>query len=242
MKKISNGFRPALLTAGGMLMMALLFSACKKSLDNGNTAVPVAGLMGFNLSPDKAAVALTISGSRLTNEPLGYTSYTGYYQNIYPGTREIAAYDYYSGDSAFARATGNFETNKLYSAFILGTNGNYRNLIVKDGVDSLLASSGKASVRYINAIADSSKPVVTLTSAGTDISNSNVSYAPVSAFTGVAPGDLVVKVANDSTIAANRTITVEQGKVYTILLVGVPGSTDENKKVQVRFITNGTTQ
>lgn len=242
MKKIRNGFRPALLAAGGMLMMALLFSACKKSLDDGNTTVPVAGLMGFNLSPDKASIALTISGSSLINAPLGYTSFTGYYQNIYPGTREVAAYDYNNADSAFARATENFEANKLYSVFTLGANGNYRNLIVKDELDSLAATTGKAYVRYVNAIADSSKPVVTLTSAGTDISNSNVSYAAVSAFTGVTPGDLAIKLSNDSSIAATRTITVEKGKVYTVLLVGIPGSTDENKKVQIKFITNGTVQ
>ncbi len=240
MNKIKNSFRPGLIIAGGVLLMTLLFSACKKSLDN-NTNIPVAGLMGFNLSTDKPSVGLAISGSSLTNAPLGYSSFTGLYQNIYPGSRAVSAFNYYSSDSAFATATENFEVNKYYSVFVLGANGNYRNLIVKDELDSLAATTGQAYVRYINAIADSSKPAVTLTAAGTDISNSNASYATVSAFTGINPGDLTIKVSNDSTISATRTITVEKGKVYTILLIGVPGSTDAEKKVQVKFIINGTT-
>ena len=241
MKTFQKAVRPGLIVAGGLLLITLLFTACKKSVDDNNTNIPVAGLMGFNLSPDKPSVGLAIAGSSLTNAPLGYSSFTGFYQNIYPGSREVSAFDYYSSDSAFATATGNFEANKYYSVFVLGANGNYRNLIVQDELDSMAATTGLAYVRYINAIADSSKPAVTLTAGGTDLSSSNTAYATVSAFTGITPGELTVKVSNDSTISTNRTITVEKGKVYTILLIGVPGSVDADKKVQIRFVTNGST-
>jgi len=240
MKKIRNAVRPGLLVAGSMVLMMLLFSACKKSLDDNNSTVPVAGLMGFNLSTDKPSVGLAIAGSNLTNAPLAYSSFTGYYQNIYPGTREVAAYDFYHADTAFAKASANFEANKVYSVFTVGANGNYANVIVKDELDSLAATTGLAYVRYINAIPDSSKPAVTLTAAGTDVSNTNAAYGSVSAFTGINPGDLTIKISNDSTISATRTISVEKGKVYTILLIGMPGSTDADKRVQVKFISNGT--
>ncbi len=241
MKKFCNAVRPGMIAAGGLLMMGLLFSACKKSPDDNSPAVPVAALMGFNLSTDKPAVGLAIANSSLTNAPLGYSSFTGGYQNIYPGSRAISAFDFYTSDSGFATATANFEAKKFYSVFVLGANGHYQNVIVKDELDSLAATSGLAYVRYINAVADSSKPAVTLNVAGTDVSSINTSYGTVSAFTGINPGDLAIKISNDSTISANRTIQVEKGKVYTILLVGVPGSTDADKKVQIRFITNGTT-
>lgn len=162
MKKFRNAIRPGLIAAGGMLMMTLLFSACKKSQDENITATPVAALMGFNLSTDKPAVGLAIANSNLTSAPLGYSSFTGGYQNIYPGSRAVSAFDYYSSDSAFATATENFEANKYYSVFVVGANGNYRNVIVKDELDSLAATSGLAYVRYINAVADSSKPAVSL--------------------------------------------------------------------------------
>ncbi|MEP7143114.1 MAG: DUF4397 domain-containing protein [Ferruginibacter sp.] len=239
MKKGLRSVRFSRLALAGIILMALSFSACKKSLDvNNNT--PAAALMAFNLAPDKAAVGIAIGGNNLTNIPLGYTSYTGAYLNIYPGTREVASYDYNSNDSAFAIVTQNFELNKYYSVFTLGANGTYRNVVVNDGLESLSDSSGKAFVRYINAIPDSTNPVVTITANGTDLTNNSTSFATVSGFTGIAPGDITIKVANGTNISANRTITLEKGKVYTVLVVGIPGNADPAKLVQIKYITNGT--
>ncbi|MEJ7588305.1 MAG: hypothetical protein WKI04_12160 [Ferruginibacter sp.] len=112
MKKIRNSFRLGLWVFGGIVAMTLLFSACKKNLDvNDNT--PVAALMAFNLAPDKSGVGIALSGRNLTNLPLNYTSYTGTYLNIFPGSREVASYEY-GADSPFAKITQNFEMNKYY--------------------------------------------------------------------------------------------------------------------------------
>ena len=240
MKKKFGSFRSTLLTAGSIFLLAILFSACKKDSDiNNNTAA--AGLMGFNLAPDKASIGLALSGSSLTNVPLNFTSYTGLYQTIFPGSREVAAYDFGSS-TAFATTTQNFEAKKYYSVFTIGNNGTYANLVVEDKLDTLSAAAGQAYVRYVNAIPDSTKPAVTLTASGTDVSNSNAAYASVSEFLGVNPGDIMIKVANGSNISASRTITLEKNKVYTVLLVGVPGATDTAKQVQIKFISNGTIQ
>ncbi|MEJ7588304.1 MAG: DUF4397 domain-containing protein [Ferruginibacter sp.] len=123
----------------------------------------------------------------------------------------------------------------------MGANGTYRNVIVNDDLDTLSAAGGQAFVRYINAIPDSSKPLITLTANGAELSNRSEAFGNVSSFSGVNPGDITIKVANGTTIAANPTITLEKGKIYTILLVGLPGSVDPAKAVQVKFITNGTT-
>jgi len=240
MKKKFGSFRSTLLTAGSILLLAILFSACKKDPDvNSNT--PVAGLMGFNLAPDKASIGLALSGSSLTNVPLNFTSYTGLYQTIFPGSREVAAYDF-GASTPFATTTQNFEAKKYYSVFTLGNNGTYANLVVEDKLDTLSAATGQAYVRYVNAIPDSTKPSVTLTASGTDVSNNNAAYASVSEFLGVNPGDITIKIANGSNISASRTITLEKNKVYTVLLVGVPGSTETAKQVQIKFISNGTIQ
>ncbi len=237
MKKTPRTIRFSFLFVSAFALIALSFSACKKSTDfNNNT--PVSALMTFNLAPDKTAVGVAISGSVLTTTPLNYTSYTGVYQTIFPGSREVTAYDF-GGGNTFATVNQNFEATKYYSAFVLGANGTYSNLVVKDELDTLSATSGQAYVRFINAIPDSTKPNVTLTANGTDLSNSSTAYATVSSFTGVNPGDITIKVNNGTTISANRTITVEKGKVYTILLVGIPGSAEPAKIVQIKYITNG---
>ena len=113
MKKNKNSIRTGLFSFGAVFMMMFLFTACRKSSDNNNTITPVAGLLSLNLAPDRPSVGLAISGSLLTGAPLSYSSFTGYYQNIYPGSREVAACNFYGGDSAFASATATFEQNKL---------------------------------------------------------------------------------------------------------------------------------
>lgn len=230
-----NGFLFVLIA-----LLTLTFSACKKTLDTG-TNVSSSGLMAFNLVADKPSLGFAISGNNLTNIPLSYTSYTGAYLPIYPGNREVEAYDF-SNDSSIAKATGMFEPNKFYSVFALGNNGTYNNLIVNDNLDKLDSTSSpdKAYVRYINAIPDSSKPTVTVTSGGSDVINNNASFASVSDFVGVTPGDVSFNVSNENTISANRTITLEKGKAYTVLLVGLPATTDTSMAVKIKFIVNGT--
>ena len=81
-----------------------------------------------------------------------------------------------------------FEKDKYYSVFVVGANGNYKNVVTQDSYDSLTASSGKAYVRYINAVPDLSAPRVTITSNGSNVSNNIASFGQVSQFIAVTPG------------------------------------------------------
>ena len=195
--------------------------------------------MAFNLIPDKESVKFAISGNNLTQFPLPYTNYTGTYQPIYVGNRDVVSYDFNSGNT-LATTSQLFADSAYYSVFAVGVNGNYKNLIVKDNLDSLSSATGQAYVRYVNAIADSTQqPLVTVSAGGTNLFSNNAPFATVSDFKGVAPGDVSIKVTNESAINSSRSITVEQGKIYTILLVGIPGQTDSTKAVQIKFIQNG---
>jgi hypothetical protein len=226
----------SILLAGFLLLTFFLFSACKKSLDT-FTQPPGAGLMAFNLVPDKQAVEVTIGGNSLTN-PLAYTNYTGTYRSVYVGNRDVMAYDVYSG-ATLATTNQLFQDSAYYSLFVLGANGNYKNLIVKDSLENLASTTGEAFVRYVNAIPDSVKqPLVTISSNGTDVFKNNAPFASVSNFKAITPGNVSVQV-NDESINSSRTIAIEQGKVYTILLVGIPQTTDSTKAVQIKFIQNG---
>ncbi|MEP6595880.1 MAG: DUF4397 domain-containing protein [Ginsengibacter sp.] len=158
---------------------------------------------------------------------------------MYVGNRDVTSYDAISG-ATLATSNQLFKDSAYYSVFVLGTNGNYRNLIVRDSLENLASTTGEAFVRYVNAMPDSTKqPLVTVSSNGTDVFKSNASFATVSNFKGVTPGNISVKV-NDETVNADRIIAVEQGKVYTILLAGIPQETEPTKAVQIKFIQNGT--
>jgi hypothetical protein len=226
------------LSAAFIFSAGLLFVSCDKNdnVDNNNNSV--AGLMAFNLTPDKA-VSITLSGNPITNSPLSFTSYTGSYLSIYSGNRLVQTYDY-SSNTPIDSSTYNFEPQEYYSLFVIGNNGAYKNLIVNDNFDSLNNSS-QAYIRYVNAIADSSSPTVSVIANNDEVVNNNAPYSSVSDFTAVTPGDVTIQVNNGGTINTSRTITLEQQKAYTVLLAGVPGSTG-NDSLQIRYIENGTLQ
>ena len=223
----------------GIVSLSMLLWSCTKFNDDNNSNTPAAGLMSFNLAPDQSGVYITLSGNNLSNVPLAYTSYSGVYQAIFPGERPVQSFSYPS-DSALAQVNHVFTPDKYYSVFVIGANGHYQNLVTDDNFDSLAAKSGKAFVRYINAIADSSKPLVTIAANGNNVVSNNASFASVSDFATIDAGDVAVKVNSGSSIDVSRNITLEQNKVYTVLLVGTPGAADPTKAVQIKFISNGT--
>jgi hypothetical protein len=238
MHSILFSIRKSLVPAAGLITIAVFLAACSKFDNEDTSTVPVAGLMAFNLAPDKAAIGITLSNNNLLNAPLAYTNYTGTYQRIYAGNRAVESFDVIT-DTTIAGNDFNFETNKYYSLFVAGANGNYTNIISHDNFDSLGSASGKAYIRYINAIPDSTKPTVTITANGNNMFNSPAGFTAVSEYAAADPGQLSIAVKNNTNIDASRTITVEQGKVYTVLLAGIPGATDTTKSVQIKYILNG---
>lgn len=240
MKNIFSSIRMSIIPASCFVLATVLLAACSKfdDDDNGGDNTPVAGLMAFNLAPDQGAVAIALSESNLTNEPLAYTNYTGTYQRVFTGNRDVESYDY-SNDSTLSKVSFNFEADKYYSLFVAGANGVYTNILTHDNFDSLNSTSGKAYIRYINAIPDSTKPTVTVSANGTNLINTPAGFSSVSDFTAADPGDITVSVKNNSTIDANRSFSLEQGNVYTVLLTGIPGDTDTTKAVQIKYILNG---
>lgn len=221
-----------------LTFFAIAFSACKKTTDV--TTSPTSGLMAFNLIPDSTfSIAFTLSNNGLTNTPLSYTNYTGTYLSVYSGNRQLELFKDNS-DSALATNNFLFEPKKYYSAFALGANGVYQNMITDDNIDSLPTNTGNAFVRYINAIPDSSKPMMTISANENNVVNEAASFGSVSKFVQIAPGDISVNINNDSTIMASRTISVEKDKVYTLLLLGIPKASDTTRAIKIKYIQNGT--
>jgi hypothetical protein len=221
-----------------LLMAGVLFTACNKN-DDDLTPTPVAALMAFNLAPDQASVDIALSGNLIPGAPLGYSNYTGQYFNVFPGNRVVESYST-NANQKLDSLSYPFEQDKYYSLFVVGANNNYRNIVTVDNYDSLTASSGKAYVRYINAIVDSSASAISIKAGGSNVvNNTNVSFGQVSEFIPVTPGQVSINITNESSVNANRTISLEQHKAYTVLFMGMPNQADSTKAVQIRFIENG---
>ncbi len=239
MKKLFSIMRKNIIPLTALTLMIFLFSACEKNLDKG-ARTPAAGLLAINLAPDQDAVGISLSNNTFTNSPLSYTNFTGGYNAVNVGNRDVVSYDFNSG-TQLASTTQLFEDSSYYSLFVVGANDKYSNVIVKDNLDSLPSGTGEAFVRYVNAIPDSTiQPMVTISSNGTNLFDGNAAFTTVSDFKGIAPGDISVNVNSEGTVDASRNITLEGGKVYTVLLLGMPGATDTTKAVQIKYILNGT--
>ncbi len=236
MKKYLSVTREIIGVITAVFSAGLLLSSCLKSDDTGTGNTPAAALMAVNLAPDAGAVGFSISGNSLVSAPLAYNSYSGSYRLVFPGTRFVEAYDYYSGVS-LATASNLFDTSGYYSVFLLGTTGNFENLIVEDKLDSL-EGPGQAFIRYVNAIPGTENPALTISVNGSQVLQETSGYRAVSGFRAVAPGEAMIRVSNGTTIDTSRSIILEEQNIYTILLTGLPGETGE-KAVQVKYIRNG---
>jgi hypothetical protein len=222
-----------------ILTSIILLASCNKETVGNSNSNDYAGLLAFNLAPDKT-VGFAIAAASFTNAPLAFTNYTGGYQPVYPGGRTVSAYDFPIG-TTIASKENNFVAGKYYSVYLVGRNGNYQTIISDDNTDSLNAGSGNAYIRYINAITDSSNPVVRIATRESEAINEPAAFGALSAFKQIAAIDVNISVNNGSTINSSRTITAEANKVYTVLLVGVPGSAGADS-VQIKFIQNGSLQ
>ena len=222
----------------GILAATLLFSSCSKLNDNDNNNTPSAGVMAFNLASDVTQADITLSGNLLNQAPLAYNSYTGGYLGVFAGQRPVEAFN---SSTRTSLATSNFDfvADKYYSIFLVGADSSYRTVVVNDDIDST-QSNGETLVRYINAIPDSTtNPTITVAAGGSNVINEPAAFASVSTFKPVTAGEVVVNVSNGGSINVNRTITLDQGGVYTVLITGVPGGTGD-KSLSIRFIKNGT--
>jgi len=222
------------LTFLGLALTVLLFSACSKNDDNQIDGPSTARLMLFNLSPDKPAVGFTISGNQLGTGALGYTSYSGAYLPVYAASRELRSFDYNNG-STIASITTTYADSAYYSAFLIGEEGYYRNVVSTDDYSAVVPVAGKAWVRYINAVTDTTtRPDVTI--AGT---TEGAVFGTVSNFRQVDAGTVSTAI-HSGNFNASRDITLAENKIYTVLFVGRPGSADPLLAPQVKFIENGT--
>ncbi|GAA0532379.1 DUF4397 domain-containing protein [Chitinophaga japonensis] len=228
--------RNYLLAISAMLLCAIVFSGCSDDDDNPNPP-PVTGLMTLNLAPDQEAVDIALSGNLLPGSPLPYLGYSGVYLNIYAAERPVQTFSYLSGNE-IAATTHNFMEDQYYSLFVIGANDNYRNLVVMDNFDSLSnAAAGSAYLRFVNAIPDSGNPVVTVTMGDSAYVDTPAAFGAVSGFTAIPPGEISIR-ALSSTTDISRSITLEQSKIYTALLTGMPGETGDTK-TQIRYVVNG---
>lgn len=238
MEKLISLIRKNLLPITGIFLIAVLFGSCKKD-DVINPRTPVAGLMAFNLIPNSGGIGVGIGSNSLTPQALYFNNYTGIYKPVYTGDRTVESYNFGTG-STLAKGDYMFNDSAYYSVFVMGANDVYSNVFVEDNLQSLpQGDKSKTYYRIVNAIPDSSISAVTITAGGNSIIDVISKFKDVSSFHEIPAGDVTVKIASESSsVDTSRTISLEKGKIYTILLIGDPGATNTDYKTDIKFIVN----
>lgn len=231
--------RPKSVLFIGLAVLFTFFTACSSD-DDSYYIDPdeLSGFMALNLIPDQSSVGATLSGN-LVGPPLPYRSYTGGYVSIYPGKRSTDAYAGRSRNT-LATTTHSYEPGNYYSLFMIGKNDDYENIVVQDNLDTLQAGNNGAFIRYLNAVSGEETPDVEITKDTLSLFSGQADYGEVSPFIKSETGDIDVTIKNGAKIDTSRTITIEDGKVYTLLFAGDSESRDDFERVQIRYIENGT--
>lgn len=216
------------------LLLVGVFTSCLSDDDN-NPPVPVAGLMTYNLSPDNSMVTIGLSGN-VIGPSLPYLSYSGTYMAIFPGNRTVSTYGSSLG-IPLASTTYAFNADKYYSMFFMGAQGNYVNVVVNDSLDKLQAQAGKAYIRYVEAIPTVQNLQVTVTDNNAQpVISESANYKDVSDFVTIPADSVTIRVVKN-TLQKERTIYLDERKVYTVLLVG--DTLNQGQNIQIKYLING---
>lgn len=216
-----------------LLCAFTIFSLASCQKENPSYAyIPSSGVMAYNLASDLPAVAFTV-GTTPISGALNVGGHTTNYVPVTTGEKQLGALNVNSG-AMISSQNSAFNENAKYSAFLVGYNGVYKTVLSVDeaGVEGRI--NGKAWVRYIHAIADSSS-AVTVSIAG---QSENAVYGTVSDYRPVNAGEINVGISSTNQFDVSQTVVLEQDKLYTVLFVGDPGSNSQNT-AQARLVMNG---
>lgn len=236
MKKMILNTRSVL--AIGLVGLLTIFTACSKNDNKVQPNIDVAGFMAFNLVTDVQGVGVELSGNQV-GPIMPYMGYTGGYVKAFPGERST---DAFAGEShnTLASDTYNYKANQFYSLFVIGTEGDYENVIVNDGLDTLDAQEGKSYFRFINALSNKAELTIKVANDTAEVFSEEADYGVISPFAALDSGSVTVSIEGDNNITKEREVNLEGQKVYTFLIVGDSDSEETEKEVQIRYIENGT--
>lgn len=235
MKKTNtkNGKRWQLII-GMLFLLTVTLSSCVKDKNPTITQSSV-NLAVLAVSPDAPSLNLSINGTQVNAAGLTYATGLNYFITT-AGKSNVVFYA--TGTSTkLAADTINFTANRTYTLFLANSITKPDFILLADTITA--PASGMASMRFINASANST--AVALTFKGTTtLIGPNTSYKSYTSFESVKPATdtlEVLKAGTTNVLASLPTIALQSGGVYTVWYYGIPGATDATKP-SIGIMTN----
>jgi len=205
------------------LVGAIVFAGCEK-----NETPPTGQLMIVNASPNSANIDAAANGTVIVQN-LAYPNNSGY-KTVSTGNNNITVNQTGSA-TPFINGTLNIEANSHYSLYIVDSAHERKATATRD--DLTPPASGKSKVRVLH-FSPNGPNIDILANGSTTAGFSNRGFNDVASnasfqnFTEVNAGVLVlqVRLAGTSTVLATfPSLTLQAGKIYTVLVRGFAGGT-----------------
>lgn len=222
-----------------LLPAALLLASCSKKDEPTPPAAPDQGRVNFYHAAASANVGVKFLADVSEKANLTYGQSSGY-QSVAVGARVLSVNVASTGTVVpTLTAALTVEKDKNYSYFAYANTLTTQAALVTP--DDLTVVPGKAKIRLVNLGQGSANPVkLSTTVAGVaDIANTEVQFGFASQFVEILPGayNVAVTTGTPSTTITNGNVgdgsgvgtaankTYEAGKIYTVILRGITGTT-----------------
>ncbi|MCZ4244077.1 DUF4397 domain-containing protein [Pedobacter punctiformis] len=218
-----------------ILTIAATLSACKKS--NNVTPVPeIANLSVVHVAPGLPELSFYVNGMKATTKPLIYTTALDYGQ-INVGKSELSVTKKDQTD-VLTKSVVEFKSGKNYSLFIADVPGKTAFVFAED--DLTAPAADKVKIRFVNMSPD--VEALDFNVQGKQALFTNQAFKAVSKFESMDAANEItfeIKATGKTEVLSTLSkVKIEKGKIYTILVKGLKGSTDEATKLALTMITN----
>lgn len=189
----------------------------------------------IHASYDAPAVDVSIDGAKAISA-LAYGKSSGY-AAVNAGSRAVAVAPI-AGGPAVISATLKLDKDVDYTVFAVGALSAIGPVVA---TDARAATAGKAKVRFVHASPDAPAVDIKVGSATAAPVFANVAFKSVAAYAEVDPGSyaFVVTAAGQSTaVLSFKPITLETGKVYTVVALGTFAAGDATPFIVRAFVDN----
>jgi hypothetical protein len=208
-----------------VLALVFIFSSC--SLNNSSAIPQVGYFLVASLSPDAPHLNISINNSTF-DTGLAFGNYTPYY-NANGGTYNFVVFSSGSATPVINNNV-NIEVNKAYSYFVIDSFSKAKAAVVEDAFQP--PSGDSIYIRFFQFSPNISQPINVVDSTGTLFSgrtfNDQVSNPLFANFIELKAGSRTLQIKQfDGTVLASQVVTLDGGKVYTLVGRGFYGGTGD---------------
>jgi hypothetical protein len=198
------------------VVMAAGLSSCLNDDDSNNVQpTPVGYVSIYHASPDSPGLDVLVDNRKINGQPFDYTDRSGYL-NFFTGDRNIKI-NSTNAANALVDTTLTVVDGKAYSLFVINRLSGIETLILEDS--SATPAAGKAMVRFVHLAPDADPMDVTANEDATALFG-QTGFKQATVFKEVEAKDYTFKVAGGGKELVTNSVTLREGRYYTIAVRG----------------------